>query len=313
MTLTTHPTTTIDVRPTSGYTGAEIFGVDLSQPLDAATTADIRAALLRWKVVFFRDQDITPAQQVEFARRFGTVTPAHPTLPGLDGQPEILVVSDRKRLRAAVTGQPAAPATEYDQNNFHCDVTFVPNPPFASILRGLVVPPYGGDTAFSNLVVAYEALSAPIRELLDGLHALHNNTFPAASLSSAPSDIKSKFESTPYTSIHPVVRVHPETGERALYVNINFTREIVGLSRAESTTLLGFLYSHIAQPAFTTRFRWEANSIAFWDNRAVAHLAPGDLGHLDFDRVMHRVTLAGDIPFGPDGFHSEAVVGQVFN
>jgi taurine dioxygenase len=150
--------------------------------------------------------------------------------------------------------------------------------------------------------------------LLDGLHAVHNNTFPAASLrSAAGSAIKNQFESTPYTSIHPVVRVHPETGEKALYVNINFTREIVGLSRAESSTLLNFLYGHIANPAFTTRFRWEDNSIAFWDNRSVAHLAPGDLGHLDFDRVMHRVTLAGDIPVGADGFQSEAVAGQVFN
>jgi alpha-ketoglutarate-dependent taurine dioxygenase len=304
--------TDIDVRPTSGYTGAEIYGVNLAEPLDASTVADIRQALLRWKVVFFRDQDITPGQQVEFARLFGTVTPAHPTLPGLDGHPEILVVDDRKKHRAAASSGGVEPSSEYDQNNWHSDVTFVPNPPFASILRGLVTPPYGGDTGFSNLVAAYEALSEPIRGLLDGLHAVHNNSFPVASLTAAKDDVKSQFESTPYTVVHPVVRVHPETGERALYVNINFTREIVGLSRGESANLLGFLYNHLGQPAFTTRFRWEPNSIAFWDNRAVAHLAPSDLGHLDFDRVMHRVTLAGDTPVGPDGFQSEAVRGGTF-
>jgi len=314
MTMTSVVTsTTLDVRPTSGYTGAEIHGVDLSGSLDAATVAEIRAALMRWEVVFFRDQDITPAQQVAFARLFGTVTPAHPTLPGLDEQPEILVVSDRKARRAAHDAAGVAtPASEYEQNNYHCDVTFVPNPPFASILRGLVVPPYGGDTTFSNLVIAYQTLSKPVRDLLDGLHAVHNNSFPVASRMPGNTDVQKKFESTPYASVHPVVRVHPETAERALYVNVNFTREIVGLSRAENSTLLGMLYNHIAQPAFTTRFRWEPNSVAFWDNRSVAHLAPGDLGHLDFDRVMHRVTLTGDMPVGPDGFRSESLAGDAF-
>jgi alpha-ketoglutarate-dependent taurine dioxygenase len=310
-TTTTAIATAIEVRPSSGYIGAEIHGVDLSEPLSAATVADIRSALLRWKVVFFRDQDITPSQQVAFARYFGDVTPAHPTLPGLDGQPEILVVSDRKNRSEANRPTSTLETSEYDENNWHVDVTFVPNPPFASILRGLVVPPYGGDTGFSNLVVAYETLTKPIRDLIVTLHAVHENTLPP----NAPGNkngIKNAFESTPYRSVHPVVRVHPETGERALYVNVNFTRRIVELSRLESEMLLNFLYKHIANPAFTTRFRWEPNSIAFWDNRGAAHLAPGDLGHLDFDRVMHRITLAGDIPVGPDGLRSETISGDAF-
>jgi alpha-ketoglutarate-dependent taurine dioxygenase len=301
----------IDVRPLSGYTGAEIFGVDLARPISAETVAEIRSALLVWGVVFFRDQDITPAQQVAFARLFGTVTPAHPLLPGLEGHPEILVVSDRKRQREDRPGDSTPTVSEYDSNNWHVDVTFVPNPPFASILRGLVVPPYGGDTAFSNLAIAYETLSSPIRELLNSLHAVHENTLPPNAVGNH-GETRKRFEATSYRSVHPVVRVHPETGARALYVNVNFTRRIVELERLESDTLLNFLYGHIANPAFTARFRWEPNSIAFWDNRAVAHLAPGDLGHLDFDRVMHRITLAGDTPFGPDGSRTETLDGQRF-
>ena len=303
-------TSTIDVRPLTGYTGAEIFGVDLSRPLHPEEVAEVRQALLQWKAVFFRDQDITPDQQLAFAQRFGDVTPAHPTIPGLADHPEILVVSDRKRQRAADGAGPAVP--EYHQNGWHSDVTFVHNPPFASVLYGLVTPPYGGDTSFSNLVVAYEALSAPIRELVDGLQAVHANILPTNSGGADRDSVKKRFESITYRTVHPVVRVHPETGERALYVNENFTQSIVGLSTRESRALLDLLFDHIANPSFTARFRWADRSVAFWDNRAVAHLAPGDLGHLDFDRVMHRVTLEGDVPVGPDGFVSEALDGADF-
>jgi alpha-ketoglutarate-dependent taurine dioxygenase len=310
MTITSSKTT-IEVRPLSGHTGAELFGVDLSQPLDSETVSDIRSALLKWGVVFLRDQAITPGQHVEFARLFGTVTPAHPLIPGLEGHPEILVVSDRKRHREAQesTGRPTL--SEHDDNNWHVDVTFVPNPPFASILRSVVAPPDGGDTRFSNVVVADDTLSKPIRDLVDNLHAEHENTLPPNALGNA-TDVKAQFAAKSYRTVHPVVRVHPETGERAIYVNMNFTRRIIELSRLESDNLLNFLYDHIANPAFAARFRWEDNSIAFWDNRKVAHIAPGDLGHLEFDRVMHRITLAGDTPFGPDGAPSTVVDGDLF-
>ena len=303
MTITTQ--TKIGVHPTSGHTGAEISGVDLSEPLDDATIGEIRAALVRWKVVFSRDQDITPDQQVDFGRRFADVTPAHPTLTGLDGHPEILVVGRRVSPDGVVRSQ-------HEDNNWHTDVTFVPNPPLGSILRGVSVPDYGGDTGFSNLVAAYEALSAPLRAFLDQLHAVHDNTFPAASREADRYGARERFEAVRYESVHPVVRVHPETGERGLFVNVNFTRRIVELSRLESDALLEFLHRHIGNAAFTTRFRWRNNSIAFWDNRAVAHLAPSDLAHLDVERVMHRITLAGDRPVGPDGFVSQAVVGEEF-
>jgi alpha-ketoglutarate-dependent taurine dioxygenase len=303
VTITSH--TTVGVHPTSGFTGAEISGVDLTQPLDSDTVAEIRSALLRWKVVFFRDQDITPEQHVAFGERFATVTPAHPTLAGIEGHPNILRVGSRPRPEGEV-------ASEHEDNNWHTDVTFVPNPPLGSILRALSVPPYGGDTGFSNLVAAYEALSPALRTFLDGLHATHDNTFPAAAREADRYGARERFEAVRYESVHPVVRIHPETGERGLFVNINFTRRIVELSRLESDALLEFLYRHIANPTFTTRFRWEDNSIAFWDNRAVAHLAPSDVGHLGFERVMHRITLAGDRPEGPDGYVSQSIAGDDF-
>ncbi|WP_081437941.1 TauD/TfdA dioxygenase family protein [Pseudofrankia asymbiotica] len=291
----------LDVRPLSGYIGAEIFGVDLRQPLEPAVVAEIRATLLKWKVVFFRDQDITPAQQVAFGRQFGEVTPGHPTLPTLEGQPEVFPLDSRaEHYRSEIRVQ----------SLWHTDVTFVHNPPTASILRGVIVPPYGGDTQWTNLVTAYETLSAPIRDLIDGLHAVHVNQLHLERGDS--SKLSALFAKTAYEAVHPVVRVHPETGERALFVNPNFTTRIVELSNPESAQILDLLYRHLATPAFTVRFRWQPNSIAFWDNRATAHLAPTDQGNTDFDRVMHRITLAGSIPVGVDGKQSETLEGGSF-
>lgn len=292
----------IDVRPMTGHIGAEIFGVDLRTELEPTVVADIRAALLRWKVVFFRDQHITPEQQIDFGRRFGEVTPGHPTLPALEGYPEILPLDSRVYQ---ATGMPKI------ESLWHTDVTFVENPPMGSILRGVIVPPYGGDTAWTNLVTAYETLSAPLRGLIDGLTAVHENKLPVEYGST--SRLSEQFSSTPFQTVHPVVRVHPETGERALFVNPNFTRNIVELSNAESRGLLEILYGHLARPAFTVRFRWQPDSIAFWDNRATAHTVPGDISHLDFDRVMNRITLAGDIPVGVDGTTSKTLAGGSFS
>jgi taurine dioxygenase len=292
----------LDVRPMSGHIGAEIFGVDLAGPIEPAVVAELRAALLRWKVIFFRDQPLTPAQHIAFGRLFGEVTPGHPTLPTLEGHPEVFPLDSRSykalgdiRVRSL----------------WHTDVTFVQNPPTGSILRGLIVPPYGGDTQWANLVTAYEALSAPLRDLVDGLHAVHVNQLHLERGNS--SKLSELFASTPYETVHPVVRVHPETGERALFVNPNFTRSIVELSNPESDQILDLLYQQIARPEFTVRFRWQPNSIAFWDNRATAHLAPADLAHLEFERVMHRITLAGDVPVGVDGAPSQSREGQAFS
>jgi alpha-ketoglutarate-dependent sulfate ester dioxygenase len=294
----------IDVRPMSGFIGAEIFGVDLSRPLDPAIVAEIRATLLQWKVVFFRDQELTPAQHIAFGRQFGEVTPAHPTLPAMIPEhPEILVLGRRNEAM----NEDDVPRIE---SRWHTDVTFVPNPPMASILRGVVLPPYGGDTQWLNLAVAYAHLSPEIQRLLDGLHAVHQNVL-MLSRGEMSSKLAQTFASTDLRAVHPVVRVHPETGEKVLFVNPNFTSHIVELSRQESRHLLAMLYEHMAQPMFACRFRWQPGSIAFWDNRATAHIVPTDVPP-QYERSMQRITLAGDVPVGPDGSTSYALAGAAF-
>jgi taurine dioxygenase len=292
----------LDVRPIAGSIGAEIHGVDLHEPLAPAVLEEVRAALLRWKVIFFRDQAITPPEQIAFGRQFGSVTPAHPTLPPtMPDHPEILVLDNQ-----AISTQ-GGPTIE---SRWHTDVTFVPNPPMGSILHGVVVPPYGGDTQFANLVVAYERLSTPVRDLIDGLHAVHHNVLPIAR-GEVEGNYQSQFQSTHLEAVHPMVRVHPETGERAIFVNPTFTSHVQELSRAEGRHLLAMLYEHLADAAFTCRFRWEPDSIAFWDNRATAHLVPTDVPP-GFHRRMERITLAGDVPVGPDGSESYALQGAAF-
>jgi alpha-ketoglutarate-dependent sulfate ester dioxygenase len=294
----------LDVRPMSGYIGAEIFGVDLSTPLDAATVADIRATLLKWKVVFFRDQDITQAQHIAFGRLFGEVTPAHPTLPAMFPEyPEILLLGRRNDAM----DESAGPRIE---SRWHTDVTFVANPPMASILRGVILPPYGGDTQWINLAVAYEHLSPEIQQFIDGLHAVHHNILPIAR-GELSSKLAATFASSDMRAVHPVVRVHPETGEKVIFVNPNFTSHIVELSRQESRHVLAMLYEHMTQPMFTVRFRWQPGSIAFWDNRATAHIVPIDVP-AEYERSMQRITIAGDLPVGPDGSTSYSLAGDAF-
>jgi alpha-ketoglutarate-dependent taurine dioxygenase len=306
---------TLDVRPIAGHIGAEIHGVDLAGPLDDATVAAIRETLLRWKVVFFRDQHITQDQHVAFGRRFGEVTPAHPTLPAMFPEhPEILLLDNQlmaggeKKARAAGGGggSAASGTPVFDiESRWHTDVTFVPDPPMGSILRGVAVPEYGGDTQWTNLVVAYQALSAPLQRLCDELHAVHHNQLPVSRGDLSPG-LKKQFQSRDLRAVHPVVRVHPETGEKALFVNPNFTDHVVELSRREGSHLLALLYEHLATPTYTCRFRWRAGSIAFWDNRATCHLVPTDVP-AGAHRSMQRITVAGDLPVGPDGFTSHAL------
>ncbi len=308
----TTPSGTLDIRPLSGHTGAEILGVDLREPLPPAVLAEVRQTLLKWKVVFFRDQDLTQEQHLAFGRQFGELTPAHPTLPAaFPEHPEILLLDNaafiKKERDDAPARKSAGPSIE---SRWHTDVTFVPNPPMGSILRGVVVPPYGGDTQFTNLVVAYEQLSEPLQRLCDGLHAMHHNSLPL-SRGFLPSALKKQFQSQDMQSVHPVVRVHPETGEKALFVNPTFTSHIVELSRAESAHLLAMLYEQLTQAAFTCRFRWQPGSIAFWDNRATCHLVPTDVPP-GMHRSMQRITVAGDLPKGPDGQESYPLVGDTF-
>ena len=189
-------------------------------------------------------------------------------------------------------------------------MTAVVNPPAGSILRAVNVPSIGGDTQWTNLVAAYEGLSAPLRGLADTLKAEHR--FNARLRLPNNSKLAQRIAANPLVSIHPVVRVHPETGERALFVNPGFTSHILDVSPQESDLLLELFFNQIAKPAYTTRFRWNNGDIAFWDNRATAHLAPQDLDHIEVERVLYRTTITGDVPVGVDGFRSQVLEGDPF-
>ena len=282
----------------SVHTGAEIFGVDLKRPLAPQTAKAIWAALLKWKVVFFRDQHIDHAQHVAFARQLGEPTVGHILYGHEEGFPEIYSVAKKRERHTHLEPDPIRPWT-----GWHTDLTTVLNPPAASILRGVTVPPYGGDTQFTNLAAAYNALSPTLRSFLDGLRGIHGYGKVTAN-ALTQTDRKS------FSSEHPLVRVHPETGERTLFVSPAFLRRIVGLTARESQVLLEFLWEHSVRPEFVVRFRWNAGDIAIWDNRATAHLAPEDIFETDFDRQHYRVTLVGDVPIGVDGKPSTAIVGE---
>jgi alpha-ketoglutarate-dependent taurine dioxygenase len=295
----------VQVTPLSGWTGALIGGVDLTETLDTQQVAEIRAALLKWKVVFFRDQFISHDDHLRFARAFGDPTPAHPlfdSIPDPD-YPTIYPIF-RDRFKARYDGNRG-----WDKAGWHADVTAAVNPPAASILRAEIVPPYGGDTQWANTVAAYEGLSAPVRKLADGLRAVHRFSPPDGT--TASEDYQRRVSRRPLVSEHPVVRVHPETGERALYVNPSFTSHLADVSPHESRQLLALFYAELARPEYTVRFKWEPGSIAFWDNRSTVHLAPTDLT-LDHDRRLYRVTLVGDVPHGADGRSSVALDGEPF-
>jgi taurine dioxygenase len=288
-------TSEVIVEPLTGSIGAELHGVDVRRPLADTAIADIRQALLRWRVVFLRDQHVSPGEFVAFGRCFGELTPAHPLQGGLDDDhPEILVLDSRDyALGIGDRGN----GTSYN-NRWHTDVTFSSNPPLASILAAKEIPPVGGDTLWADLVAAYESLSPPIRQLVDPLVAVHDasRTFDRFQDEAGSANRARLAALAPVR--HPVVRVHPETDERGLFVNSVFTSHIEGLSRRESDAVLRLLYEHIATPEHVVRWRWRAGDIAFWDNRATSHYAAADY---DGSRLMHRITLAGDRPFGVSG------------
>ena len=275
----------MEIQPLAGALGAEILGVDLATPLDEATLAAIRHAWLDHLVIFFHDQDLTPGQFLAFARRFGEPID-YPFVKGLDDHPEIIPV-----LKLA-----------HETVNFggiwHSDTAYLDVPPMASMLIGREVPPAGGDTEFANMYLAYETLSPGMQRLLDGLTAV--NSSAAADVSRTREDrIKDSARADArkeYAATHPVVRVHPETGRKALYVNVAHTVAFEGMTKEESAPLLQFLFRHQVRSEFTCRFRWRPGSIALWDNRCAQHNAINDYqGHR---RLMHRITLAGDRPKG---------------
>jgi taurine dioxygenase len=289
--------TKFEVLPVAGRIGAEIAGLDLGKPISDDVIGEVRKALVRHKVVFFRDQRLDGDVHVAFARRFGPLTTAHPTVPSLQNNTHILDLD---------YGRTAARA-----NVWHTDVTFVERPPFGSVLRALVIPPYGGDTLWSNTVSAYEDLPGPLRAFVGQLSAVHSNAYDYAAASQLTDDVKAYravFESTVYETVHPVVRVHPESGERALFIG-GFVRQIRDLSTTESADLLRSLQAHVTRPENTVRWRWRAGDVAFWDNRATQHYAIADYGTQA--RHVQRVTIAGDVPVGVDGQKSRPLKGDV--
>ena len=265
--------------PIAGVIGAEVRGIDLTLPLDSAAQKELNAGWLQHQVLFFRDQHITVDQHKAFARNFGELH-VHPVLQQMaeQGHPEIVVLeSDAKRPFVA--------------DRWHSDVTFEKAPPKGSILRGVAVPATGGDTMWANMVAAYEALSNRMQRILSELTALHDGgAFARVAKDKAQlADLESR-----QSAVHPVVRRHPETGRRALFVNSVFTKHIVEMKRAESEALLEFLHRHVESPDFSCRFRWRPGSIAMWDNRCTQHRVVADA--LPEYRRMERVTLIGDAP-----------------
>ncbi|MGI9308409.1 MAG: TauD/TfdA dioxygenase family protein [Gammaproteobacteria bacterium] len=274
----------ITVRPLTGSIGAEIGNIDLREPLSAAARDEIRKALLEHLVIFFRDQDIEPDQHKGFGREFGELH-IHPYIPTLDGHPEIIHLA---------SSDDGPGEMSYQANIWHTDLTYMKEPSMASILRGVRIPPAGGDTMFINLYAAFDNLSETMQAMVQSLTAVHDIvvSMPADFMqqSWAPQQLERLQKTTPPVE-HPVVSTHPETGRKCLYVNRNFTSHIKGLSRHESDGMLEMLYQHIEQPEFMCRFRWEKNSIAFWDNRCTQHYAVNDYHS---KREMHRVTLCGE-------------------
>ena len=300
------------VEPVTPTIGAEISGVDLSRPLDEATVREIEGALRQWRVVFFRDQDLTNDELKAFGRRFGPLTPAHPIANGLEGHPEIWerAIDEYRTRRVANDSRPPSARPPRDYKGWHIDITFVANPNRYSILYGVQIPPYGGDTLFANLISAYEGLSPPIRQLIDGLQSVHQTSAYDAGEREPRRDGRS---TGPFASLHPLVRVHPETGERLLFLNPGTTSHIVGLKERESDALIELLYQELIRPEYAVRFRWRPKSLVVWDNQAVAHAGPIDYAQFDMGRVVRRITVAGDLPEGPDGFRSRPLEGELFN
>ena len=271
----------IEVTPIAGALGAEISGVDASRPLADEVVAEIRRAWLAHLVIFLRGQQLAPQALVDFASRFGRPM-EYPQLKGLAECPFVTPVIKLEHERVNFGGV------------WHSDTTYLETPPMASMLYAVETPPYGGDTLFANQYLAYETLSDGLKQTLQGLTGVSTSTKAEVSktredrLRDAGATLKA------LAGEHPVVRTHPETGRKALYVNVAHTGHFKGWTEAESAPLLEYLFAHQVKPELTCRFRWQPGSLAFWDNRCAQHNPVND--YHGFKRVMHRVTLAGDQP-----------------
>lgn len=292
----------IEVAPLTLHIGAEIGGVDLSGSLAPAVVEEIATAFVAWKVIFFRGQNLDHAAHVAFARHFGEPTIGHAVFGHEAEFPEIYSIAKHRTANSIRGAQMQRAWTDW-----HTDITAAINPPMASILRGVTIPPYGGDTFWTNLVAAYEGLSPPLRAFVEGLDGVHR--FEAPKTHDAKADYRDSLEKRRLESIHPLVTVHPVSGEKVLNVSPGFLQEIEGLAPRESQALLELLWEHAVRTEYTVRFKWQPGDVAMWDNRSTAHLAPSDIFQSDFDRQLYRITLVGETPKGADGRTSRAITG----
>ena len=295
MTSTISPSSTLEVRKISARIGAVVSGIDPTVDLDRDTVRQLRQALHEHKALVFHDAALDDAGQERFAGHFGPLTKAHPTVPSIDGAPNVLPV-DSEQGRA---------------NNWHTDVTFVLNPPQASTLRSITVPPYGGETQIANSAAAYRDLPRALRAFADTLTAVHTNDYdyavPANLQQDGAAERRKVFTSTKYETVHPVVRVHPLTGERGLFIG-GFAQRIVGLSNTESRDILRLLQAYVTRPENVLRVSWQPNQLVLFDNRITQHYAIDNYD--DLPRRLNRVTVAGDIPVGVTGESSYSIVGD---
>jgi taurine dioxygenase len=286
----------IDVQKVTARIGARVTGVDLTRELAPGTVAAIRAALNEHKALVFDAAGLDDEGQQRFARHFGELTGAHPTVPALDGAPNILPVDSERGGRA---------------NHWHTDVTFVVSPPQLSTLRSIVIPPYGGETLIANAAAAYSDLPEPLRAFADTLWAVHSNVHdyavPSRELGEDHEERRKIFTSIKFETAHPVVRVHPITGERGLFIG-GFAQRIVGLSGGESRSILDILQAYVTRPENILCWRWSPNELVLFDNRITQHYAINNYD--DLPRRLHRVTVAGDIPVGVDGQQSSVIKGD---
>lgn len=285
----------IEIHKVTAHIGARISGVDISQPLGEETVAALREALNVHKALVFDDVNLDDESHHAFVRHFGDITTAHPTVPAVDGAANVLPV-DSERGRA---------------NHWHTDVTFVLNPPQATTLRSITIPPYGGETLIANAAAAYRDLPEPLRLLADTLWAEHTNDYdyavPDEEIDEEKAQQRAQFTSITYRTVHPVVRVHPLTGERGLFIG-GFAQRIVGLSVGESRKILDLLQSYVTRPENILRWRWSPNQLVVFDNRITQHYAIDNYDGLP--RRLHRVTLAGDVPAGIEGKESYSIEGD---
>ncbi|KAF4409759.1 MULTISPECIES: TauD/TfdA family dioxygenase [Streptomyces] len=299
MTDTVLAPTRLEAVPLTGTLGAEIRGVDAGRPLDDGTAAELRAAVLRHKVVFLRDQQLTYESQVAFSERFGELTSGHPIFASAEREPLRREMDSHKGMRA---------------NHWHTDLTFVDRPPAFAVLYGVVIPPVGGDTMWADAAAAYASLPDELRDLADRLRIVHSSDSDYTSIyereaatNEAVAAVHRGMVSQVFQAEHPAVRVHPETGERSLLLG-GFATRVAGLPRQASRDLLRVLQEHVTRPEHTVRWKWRSGDLAIWDNQATQHYAVFDYG--DARRVCQRTTVAGPVPVGIDGRPGVALTGD---